>query len=447
MDTAARMEALAGEIVSLSRASLVLHLRFMENAILRLTPVSSKKGSISVDGASYSYTPKHVLARYRKDSGTAARDYLHCVLHCLFRHMYVPTIKEKNYWNLACDIMVEDIITGLAVSSAAVDAEAEQQQIVAGLRREVKPFTAEKLYRYFVNDPPSDAEWRRLRLLFMADDHKAWYPRDDGDGSDGRERDPDSPDAPAPRDPPMANEQSWREAAESIEEDLKTFSREAGDIAGGLRKALGAVNRERYDYADFLRRFAIRGEVLKADPSEFDYIYYTYGLKLYENMPLIEPLEYREDKRIRSFVIAIDTSGSITDRMAKSFLQKTYNILKQEDSFFGRTDIRVIQCDSKVQSETVIHNENELEALIRDLTLGGFGGTDFRPVFEHVDGLMRSGELSKLKGLLYFTDGDGVYPERMPAYDTAFVFIENEDNRYDVPMWASKIVLEPDVYL
>jgi predicted metal-dependent peptidase len=439
------MEALANEIVSLSRASLVLHLRFMESALLRLAPVASTKGSISVDGSTYSYAPKHVLARYRKDSGTAARDYLHCVLHCLFRHMYVPTIKEKNYWNLACDIMVEDLITSLGVSSTVIAAETEQQQVVGMLRREVKPFTAEKLYRYFVNDPPEDSEWRRLKLLFMADDHKAWYPREDGDGSDGKERSEDSPDAPAPRDPPMENEQSWREAAESIEEDLKTFSREAGDIAGELRKALGSVNRERYDYADFLRRFAVRGEIMKADPSEFDYIYYTYGLKLYGNMPLIESLEYREDKRIRSFVIAIDTSGSITDRMVKSFLQKTYNILKQEDSFFGRTDIRIIQCDSKIQGEAVIHNENELEVFIRDLTLGGFGGTDFRPVFERVDELIRSGELSRLKGLIYFTDGDGVYPEKMPAYDTAFIFIENEDNRYDVPVWASKLVLDQDM--
>ena len=447
MEPTVRMEALAEEIVSLSRASLVLHLRFMESAILRLVPVPSPKGTLSVDGSAYSYAPKHVLARYKKDSGTAARDYLHCVLHCLFRHMYVPSVKEKNYWNLACDIMVEDLITSLGVPSTVVDAETEQQEVIDKLRREVRPFTAEKLYRYFVNDHLPDPEWRRLKLLFMADDHKAWYPRDDGERSSGKESTGDSPEAPAPRDPPMANEQSWREAAESIEEDLKTFSREAGDVAGELRKALGSVNRERYDYADFLRRFAVRGEVMKADPSEFDYIYYTYGLNLYGNMPLIEALEYREDKRIRSFVIAIDTSGSVTDRMVKAFLQKTYNILKQEDSFFGRTDIRVIQCDSKIQADAAIHNERELENFIQDLTLGGFGGTDFRPVFEHVDGLIRSGELSRLKGLIYFTDGDGIYPERMPAYDTAFIFIEDEDNKYDVPVWASKLILDPDTDL
>ncbi len=73
METAAKMESLAAEIVSLSHASLVLHLRFMESALLRLNPVPAAKGTISVNGASYNYVPKHVLARYKKDSGTAAR--------------------------------------------------------------------------------------------------------------------------------------------------------------------------------------------------------------------------------------------------------------------------------------------------------------------------------------------------------------------------------------
>ena len=31
---------------------------------------------------------------------------------------------------------------------------------------------------------------------------------------------------------------------------------------------------------------------------EFDYILYTYGLQLYENMPLVEPLEYKDGRLI-----------------------------------------------------------------------------------------------------------------------------------------------------
>lgn len=59
---------------------------------------------------------------------------------------------------------------------------------------------------------------------------------------------------------------------------------------------------------------------------EFDYIYYTYGLELYKDTPLIEPLEYREDKKIRDFVVVIDTSGSVQGDMVQLFLQKKHGI-------------------------------------------------------------------------------------------------------------------------
>ena len=70
-----------------------------------------------------------------------------------------------------------------------------------------------------------------------------------------------------------------------------------------LKEAL----REKYDYGAFLKRFAVLGEEMHINDEEFDYVYYTYGLQLYGNLPLVEPLEYRENKRIREFVIAIDT--------------------------------------------------------------------------------------------------------------------------------------------
>ena len=56
-------------------------------------------------------------------------------------------------------------------------------------------------------------------------------------------------------------------------------------------------------------------ETMKINDDEFDYVFYTYGLKLYKKMPLVEPLEYKEVKRIKEFVIAIDTSGSVNDKM------------------------------------------------------------------------------------------------------------------------------------
>ena len=41
------------------------------------------------------------------------------------------------------------------------------------------------------------------------------------------------------------------------------------------------------------------------------------------------------------------------------------------------------------------------------------------PVFEHVDRLNAEGAFRHLRGLLYFTDGLGIYPKKRPKYDAA----------------------------
>lgn len=441
-----KADLLAGEILQMAHASLLLHLRFMEGALCRLEFSPMPKGSIWTDGRRFSYAPMHVLLRYKEERSNPARDYLHAVLHCVFRHMYLHAPVEKQWWSLACDMVVEDLIADLKLRAATVDRQEAQQEVLAALRTRVRPFTAEKLYRFFLDHPLPDGERERLEELFRADDHRGWFSSDE-DKDRQNDRNEESPDIPEPNAPPMETEQDWREVSESIEEDLETISREAGDAAAGLRKALKRLNREKRDYAAFLKKFAVRGEVMQIDPAEFDYIYYTYGLRLYGNLPLIEPLEYREDLRIRSFVIAVDTSGSVSEQLVHAFLQKTFNILKASESFFSRVDIRIIQCDLQIQDELRITDRKDLDAALKNWTLKGFGGTDFRPVFEYIDRQRRSGELRQLKGLLYFTDGCGSYPQHKPDYDTAFVFLENEGNQYEVPPWAIKLTLEPEEIL
>ena len=54
---------------------------------------------------------------------------------------------------------------------------------------------------------------------------------------------------------------------------------------------------------------------------------HAYGLSLYGNMPLIEPLETRETYKIRDFVIVLDTSYSVSGELVEHFLQETFTIL------------------------------------------------------------------------------------------------------------------------
>ena len=76
--------------------------------------------------------------------------------------------------------------------------------------------------------------------------------------------------------------------------------------------------------------------------------------------------------------------------------------------------------------------------------LYGEGGTDFRPAFEYVEELRQNREFTDLKGMIYFTDGYGIYPEKMPAWRTAFVFLEEDYRNVDVPPWAIKLILSEE---
>ena len=446
-------ETLAREVLLLSRNTLLVNLRFLDAALSQfvLTPAALP---FATDGQRLYYDPRHVLLRYKEEKEQSVRDYLHLVMHCVFRHMYIHTLVDRALWDLSCDIAAEEVINGLGLSSTASKRQKQQTAELERLRNEVKQLTAEKLYRHFQDHPPRDPE--ELRALFQGDDHAPWYlpPKaqasagDAGTGNAGTGNADIGGDAEDGADTAnglsAAMEQTWKDISARMQMDLETFSKRQGDRAGALTQNLRELNREKYDYTAFLKKFAVRGEVMRLDPDEFDYVYYTYGLKLYQNMPLIEPLEYREVKRIREFVIAIDTSGSTSGELVQKFVQKTYNILKSTESFFSKINLHLLQCDVEIQEDVKITSQEEFDTYLKTMTIKGMGGTDFRPVFAYVDQLRRGKEFQNLKGLIYFTDGYGDFPEKKPDYDAAFVFVEDEYMSPDVPPWAIKLVLRKD---
>lgn len=119
-------------------------------------------------------------------------------------------------------------------------------------------------------------------------------------------------------------------------------------------------------------------------------------------------------------------------------------MLQENDSFFRKVNIHIIQCDEKVHEDVRITSGKELEEYMAHFRLYGEGGTDFRPAFTYVDELIKSGGFTNLKGLIYFTDGYGIYPEQMPPYRTAFVFLEEDFRDVDVPSWAIRLVIRED---
>ena len=431
---------LANDVLDISRNRLLVNLRYMDVA-LSMHRRSVYDGTFSTDGDCIYFAPEHVLRVYRDSREEITRNYLHLILHCIFLHPFVGTRIDRKRWDLACDIAVEASINDLGLTCTRSDRQDRQHKYIREIRAAVKYLTAEKIYAWLGEMQYPEERLDYLAELFSPDDHSTWYAPEHKQGTAPQAREHIS--GPS-QDVNITDEDQWKNIAKQIEMELEIFGKVRGESAGTLVQNIRAVTRERYDYTDFLRKFAAMGEEIKTSEDEFDYIYYTYGLTHYGNMPLIEPLEYREDHRIRDFVIAIDTSGSVAGEEVQTFLRRTYGILNQQGSFFRDINVHIIQCDAEIQDDTVITCTEDFDRYLETMEIRGLGGTDFRPVFTYVDRLIKEGAFSDLKGLIYFTDGLGTYPEAKPPYRTAFVFVDDGYHLPAVPVWAIRVLLQQD---
>lgn len=448
--TQEKVEKIALEIINMSRNKLLVNLRFLDMALSRFD-ISSKPDfttCTSTDGRVYLYDPKHILTSYRVEENLPVRGFLHSVFHCVFKHMFINPAVDRDLWNIACDVAVESAINDLQLPYLNTLRTDRQKQFLEGFGGELTMLSAEKVYRFLVDKKLPEKTVKTLDMLFKFDDHLIWYMTDEQKAEHGipgyRYSIGGEDDNTWQSERYYELSEDWGGIAERMQIDMEAFGNRQGYGAGLLTQNLREVTRERYDYTEFLKKFAARGEVMKINPDEFDYNFYTYGLELYENMPLIEPLEYKDVKRIREFVIAIDTSGSVSGELVQTFVQKTYNILKSTESFFTKINLHIIQCDAAIQEDVKITTQAEFDGYLKNMQLHGFGGTDFRPVFSYVNSLVEIKEFDNLKGLIYFTDGYGDFPAKMPPYDTAFVFVDEGYDVPEVPAWAIKLVLRRD---
>ena len=425
-EAAEKLKSLGVSILCAARDELYFSMRFLDVALSSFVyQMDSSVSPFGTDGAVMYFHPQQLGGLLRENRILVNRGYLHMVFHCIFRHMFKRTDDER-YWDLSCDIAAEHLIDGCDKRPVRWSRSLLRRETYRKLETGGRVMNAERIFRELKAWELTEKELSRLEEEFRTDDHRYWENR-----SPERKKEPEL-------------SRKWQEINEKMETDLETFSKEASEENGSFLGQLRVENRERQDYREFLRKFSVLREEMGTDPDTFDYGFYSYGLTLYGNMPLIEPLETREVRRIADFVIVIDTSMSCSGTLVRRFLEETYSVLKQNDSYFRRVNVHIIQCDEKVHSDVKITSEKELKKYMDQFELYGEGGTDFRPAFAYVDELLGRGEFDDLKGLIYFTDGYGIYPSRMPPYKTAFVFLEEDYRDADVPAWAIRLVLRED---
>ena len=454
-------------ILNEARTELYLHLRFMARALDSLGyTMDLATQSMGTDARTIHYNPNFVFALFLESPQKLDRLYLHILLHCIFRHMFSSDqYEDPALWDLAADIQVESVLDSMDYDIINRPAYPFREEWYERLRAECRVLSAERIYHYFHLNKPDLDTLQQLTLEFHKCDHQFWKRMEDGEKNSGDAPEiPEDllndtqtpPDAkPDPDTPPKngtgalaqvdeaALDEQWKDTAERLQTELTTFGAEASDETGSLAWVLAAQYRQETDFRDFLEKLTVLREVTHVDPDSFDYGYYNYGMEVYGNMPLIEENEFREERRISDFVIAIDTSASTEQGQVQRFLDETAAILRRRTNFFQRIRVHLILCDDRVQEDIVLTKPEEIEDYAAHFEMKGGYGTDFRPVFQYVEKLRTQGALPELRGLMYFTDGHGPYPTKPTDYQTAFVYDPWADiDDQSAPDWALKLYLK-----
>lgn len=415
-----KVEEVASKLMRQANDTIIINMRFMDIAIARLRPWSQVGyGGIAIKNDAFIYDPVFLMECYLKDPHLITRMYLHSLMHMIFAHGFEADRMQEEWWNVACDIAVENTIMNLDVGDFELNDDEVRRAALLGLCKNLNFLSAERIYRHFKIYGLSDKDYERYKSLFTMDIHSFYDSK-----SENYE---------------ISREQ-WKKISERIKTDIKTFSKNSGK-SESLIRSLEEATEEKQDYKRLLERFTVLSEQIQLNDDEFDQVYYCYGLTHYNNMPFIEPLEFKDTKRVRDFAIVLDTSASCKGATLKAFLRKTYDILKNSENFFSKINVHILQCDSEVRSDVKITCEEDFDEFIARGKLYGFGGTDYRPVFEYVDELIERREFESFKGLIYFTDGYGIYPNKAPDYDTMFVFLKEDERKPEVPWWAIRVVL------
>jgi len=184
------------------------------------------------------------------------------------------------------------------------------------------------------------------------------------------------------------------------EQTVKKRGSVPGEIEGLL--ILDEVTKAKFDWKGYLRRFT--GTSTKI---------FTKKIRRKENHRY-EDNPGLKIKMKQHMLLAIDTSGSVSDTELTEFMNEIHHIHK------AGVDITIVQCDTSIRSIEAYKGKN-------DLKVKGRGGTEFDPVLDYYNA-----NIGKYTSLVYFTYGE-CYTSVKPKNRVLWVLSEQSSMNEDLP--------------
>ena len=213
-------DRLGADIIDECRVQLMLKFRFLDLALWRMSLEPLRVHAaypLATDGRRVAYDPPRVIARFRESFEESVRDYLHLVMHCIFRHPFDENHDNREAWSLTCDIIVENAVMDMCGGRFESEDDVRRREVISEIRMLVGKLLPNKVYTLVkgIVQTPDGQHYRGLGRsalnewhdLFERDDHGAWPAFSKGK--------PQSDDADADRsdtrdDEPAASDDSVR---------------------------------------------------------------------------------------------------------------------------------------------------------------------------------------------------------------------------------------------
>ena len=368
-----KVDAIAREQLVTARVGLLLRHSFFGNLATRLQLVNADEwcSTAATDGKRFYYNSRFITKLKTKEV-----EFLvgHEVLHVVYDHMGRRGNRDPQIWNIADDYAVNADLKRHKVGEFITSVPCLYESKYDGM-------AAEAIY----DDLMKNIQKISVEDLIdkMLDDHMDGD--DDGEGScdgDNEGNGGGTGKGKRPKMSPEEREQARQEMKQAILQAAQ--SAEAGTLPKGVERLIKDVTSPVMPWRELIQTnltSAIRTDYSWMRPSR-------RGWHIDAVMPGMTPGEEID------VVVAIDMSGSISNKQAQAFLGEISGMM---DAFDGYK-VHVFCFDTEIYNPKDFTSEN-LDTIDEYEPQGG-GGTDFDAIFEY---LKEIGNVPKR--LIVFTDG------------------------------------------
>jgi predicted metal-dependent peptidase len=323
----------------------------------------------------------------------------HEILHCVFDHIGRTEQRDRQIYNVACDYIVNNTLVRDNIGEKPKDIPIFQDFKYEG-------WSSERVYDEIYKKYD---EKQLQKLGQLLDEHLEWG--DDNNQGQGKN---DKNKEEGQKKKPAFSKEELRKIRDEIKDSILQSAQAAG--AGNLPKEVERIvqsmTNPKMNWREILQT-QIQSTI------KSDYSFMKPSRKGWHSGVVLPGSQFEQTIDI---AVAIDASGSISEKQLTVFLSEIKSIMDQYKDY----RIKVWTFDTEVYNE---QDYGPNDGDISQYAITGGGGTDFMCNWEY----MKKNDIVP-KRLIMFTDGYTYDSWGDPYYcDTVFVIHDNHNDRVEAP--------------